>query len=221
MIVGIDVEVDVEHHGERRRCHGNRYGWGGGMRGQRGGPWGGHGGPWGGRGGGSPWGGRGGHCGFGGQTGEFGRDPRCQWAARGPWGGPQPGAAQPEATPAQPRTVPTPQTPQATPMQDQDTNSETGELRSATGAAINTGAPPRAAESPDAADWTFVQSKADGVTAAEVDGVASGVENLHMMTESDSAPPPAVYTTLSPATSLTASAPSKHTVTDAVYTNLE
>ena len=169
LLSGIDVEVDVETHGQRRRCRrGMHRGHGGhGWHGMRGGSC----GPWGMRGGG---------------VGRFGCHPR----GRGGWSGawfttpaawcheqpaaaatataeqPPAGAPQPPAGASQPTNSST--TPAATVP---DTNAETGEMYEATAAAACD------------QDWTLVN---DGMT--DVDAATTGVEQLHVSPAPDDIP---------------------------------
>lgn len=159
--LGIDVEIDVEHHGRRRQC-GGRGGWG--MRG--------HGG-WGMRGHGF---GHGYGHGFGTGHGFGWSRGRGGWGCH--WGGPVGGHMQ-QQQPGEAPTVPPPA------PRDHDTNSETGELRSgnfqsqAFGVAmptiINSDQEHKSSESPDANGWTIVTDN-----AADVEGATQGVELLKM-----------------------------------------
>jgi len=154
--LGIDVEVDVEHHGQRRRCH--RGGMGGGM----GGPW--------------AWGMRGRHCGpWGMRGGRGGWGGPCHWR-KGPFSaGPQEtttaasdsqqsgseqktGGASGPAGPG-PAVIPEEQ------IQPRATNSETGEMASG-----------NFSGSPDNG-WTILNN---GEPAADVEAATSGVRDLDM-----------------------------------------
>ena len=163
LMLGIDVEVDVETHGQRRRCRRGM------LRG--------HGGPW--------WHGMRGGGGCGGQWGMRGGGVRfaCHPRGRG-FGGPGWCREQPPATTAAAGTQqPAAGAPQPTdnstttqadaPHCDPDTNAETGEMASDQyeATAVQTDH-----------DWTLVN---DGGTA-DVEGAATGVEQLHV-----SGPPPA------------------------------
>ena len=165
MCSGIDVEVDVESHGQRRRCRRGM------MRGHHG-PWF-HGMRGGGGGGCGPWGMR------GGGPGRFG----CH--LKGRWCGPPAGAAwchkppfaaaaaaaaaasQPPPPPTGPQAPENPAT-QAEPRRDPDTNAETGEM--------STGGQSEVAATITDQEWTLVN---DGGTA-DVDGATTGVQQLHM-----------------------------------------
>jgi len=192
LLSGIDVEVDVESHGQRRRCRRGVLRGHAGLHGMRGGFY----GPWGMRGGvpGKP----GCHGMRGGVAGRPGCHPRGRWC--GPrWCGPgapppawfheQPAAAaaaaaaaagtaqQPSAGAPQPADNST----QNVPCRDPDTNAETGEMASCQHEAT--------AVLTDQ-DWTLVN---DGVT--DVESATTGVEQLHM-----SAPPAEVPDTAVPGT---------------------
>jgi len=147
------VEVDVESHGQRRRCRR-----GGPMRGHSG-PMRGHPGAWchGMRGG--PWGMRGAAAG----GGRFGCAPRglaFSFARRA-----QAGPAKPQepsaAAAAPPKTVPSPR--------PEDTNAETGEMASGQHEAS------AAAVTSTDQDWTLVNGG-----AADVDAATAGVDQMHV-----------------------------------------
>jgi sequestosome 1 len=177
--LGIDVEVDVESRGQRRRCRrgmGMRGGWGWpGMRGgvtgpaAAGGPCG---GPWGMRG--RWWGGHGMHGG-GGHFGPWG-NMRARWGGccpmrpapnqqpSGPDAASQP--IRPDAPQPSEPNAEQPSGPQNATRRDLDTNSETGEMASGQFFV------------PDQ-DWTMVNGAAP---LADVEEATTGVEQLHMST---------------------------------------
>lgn len=177
-MLGIDVEIDVEHKGRRKHCH----------RGFHGGPWGMHvrggfGGPgWGGRGGA---GGRGGFWRMGGPFGGCGFN-QAGGHPSAAYGAPPPHAQYPHHPPPPPHAQyphPPPQYPH-----DMDTNSETGELRSGVQtpgccASVDpfskngeTDKNAKISISAEPNGWTLVV----GSDGPDVDGAAQGVENLKM-----------------------------------------
>jgi len=183
--LGIDVQVDVETHGQRRRCHrmgmrGGPGGWGGhGMRGHGfGGPFGG--GFFGGMGGGrGRWGGGGGAGG-------------CPWRMRF--------SAQAAAAAGQPAEQPGQQQQQqngpaescasaaaAPPSQAHHQNSETGEMASGQ---FNTAA---AMTDPD---WTLVNDGSSASCALDVEDATEGVEHLHVSAPLESVPMMPLYPAL-------------------------
>jgi sequestosome 1 len=158
--LGIDVEVDVEHHGQRRRCHkaGPWGAWGGSMR--RGGA---HG----------PWGGF--RRGPGGGPGCFFNGGRGSWGGpfhQGAWGpchqgegqGPQ---CQQQGVPAQ--------------KPEGDTNSETGEVRSGPIPSVPVSGMAAVSmqtdSSPETAGWMFVTPSSSGT---DLEGATVGVQNLNV-----------------------------------------
>jgi len=170
--LGIQVEVDVEHHGQRRRCH------------KPGGAWGAW-GPWGGARGGAhfggpgPWG-----MGFGRQRGG------CSFRGRGAWPAyPFPHCAEQGGQQA----GETKTNEQKATQSEAQVNMETGECRntepsapSATKKDVENGEVEKSA-SPDAAGWTFVASSSAASSENDVEGATVGVENLHVSTASSAA----------------------------------
>jgi sequestosome 1 len=174
--LGIDVEVDVEHHGQRRHCHKGKP-WGGPMR--RGGA---H-GPWGGfrrHGGGGP------GCLFNGGRGSWG-GPFHQ----GAWGpchqsegqGPQ---CQQQGVPAQ--------------KPERDANSETGEVRNGPAPSVPVSGAAAVSmqtdSSPETAGWTFVTPSS---SAADLEGATVGVQNLNVSASASVAAASLSTPTLNPA----------------------
>jgi sequestosome 1 len=129
--LGIDVEVDVEHRGQRRRCHrgGHHRGgpWGFGMHGHFGGP------SWGFR------GGRGGHC---------------------PWRTTPSTASEPMPQPQQTNPTGPSQAPQEK-GHDVDTNLETGEIASGVQTPMSSGNFTKANDMFEGNGWTFVPPPAN------------------------------------------------------------